>query len=672
MSRRPVKARPPSAPPTPLPLTPLAYQPQLATLVDSPPSGDDWLHEQKFDGYRIGIVVRGEQVRLWSRRAQDWTARMPGLVDAARQLGVSSAVLDGEAAALLPNGVTSFQALQRAFEGGAASNITYFAFDLLWLDGEDLRPLPLDERKARLHELLGRNKPTKILRYSDHVIGHGAEFLTNACQMGLEGIVSKRRDARYRTGRNMDWQKAKCGKRQELVIGGFTDPEGARVGVGSLLVGYYEGDELRWAGNVGTGSGWNEGYLRDLRRKLTKLETAASPFRPPVADPWLRRHAHWVEPKLVGEVAFAEWTDDGRVRHGSMKGIRDDKPARAVVRETAVPAGSDRSIAAPGPAAAPTAPRRRRAAAKAPGGDEATTTVAEIAISHPERVVYPALGATKLDIARYYDAVSAWMLPHIDARPLTLLRCERAIDPAAPDGKGGCTMMRHGRAWGPAALRRITIAETRKTGEYLVAETRAALVALAQMDVVEIHTWNGRAASPYQHDRIVIDLDPGPAVPWADVVAAARLVRSAFEAVELKSWVKTTGGEGLHVVVPIAPTPWAECLAFARAIATALVRHEGKRFTTALAKAGREKRILLDVLRNNRANTSAAAYSLRARPEATVSMPIAWAALTPRLNPNRFTIRTVPKLLQRDDDPWQDAWRARQRLPRSSAVEKSS
>lgn len=644
------------------PLTPLAYQPQLATLVERPPTGDEWLHEQKFDGYRIGIVVHGEQVRLWSRRGQDWTDRMPGVVNAARQLDVSSAVLDGEAAALLPNGVTSFQALQRAFEGGAATNITYFAFDLLSLDGADLRALPLEERKARLRQLLGRSPAAKVIHFSDHVLGNGAEFLTQACQMGLEGIVSKRRDARYRTGRNMDWQKAKCGKRQELVIGGFTDPEGARVGVGALLVGYYEGDELRWAGNVGTGAGWNEGYLRELRRKLNKLETDASPFRPPVSDPSLRKHAHWVRPTLVGEVSFAEWTDDGRVRHGSMKGIREDKPAHAVTRESAVAA------LVPAPRGTRTLGARR--AVEKPSDTAEPASIAGIAISHPERAIYPALGVTKLDIARYYDAVSSWMLRHIEGRPLTLLRCERAIDPSAT--KGGCTMMRHARAWGPAALRRITIAETRKTGEYLVAETRAAIVALAQMDVVEIHTWNSHASSPYQHDRVVIDLDPGPAVAWADVVASARLVRSLLEELKLESWVKTTGGKGLHIVIPIEPTPWAECLTFSRAIATALVRHDRKRFTTAVAKAGREGQILLDVLRNNRTNTSVAAYSLRARAEATVSMPIPWAALTPRLNPERFTIRTLPRLLQTEDDPWREAGQARQPLPRASRVAASS
>jgi bifunctional non-homologous end joining protein LigD len=291
--------------------------------------------------------------------------------------------------------------------------------------------------------------------------------------------------------------------------------------------------------------------------------------------------------------------------------------------------------------------------------ERARVPVAGISISHPGRVIYPDLGLTKLDVARYYDAVADRMLRHLVGRPLTLLRCGGAIDSAAD--KGGCVMLRHGKAWGPKAVRRVRIRELRKTGEYLVADTRTALVGLAQMGVVEIHTWNARAETPYEHDRVVVDLDPGPEVPWKDVAAAATLVRQLLADVRLKSWVKTTGGKGLHVVAPIEPTDVDACLAFARRIAAVLVRDDPARFTTANAKAGRERQILVDVLRNNRTNTSVAAYSLRARPGAPVSFPIAWDDLGPRLRPAAFTLARVQD--HREPDAWADYWTARQRLP---------
>jgi bifunctional non-homologous end joining protein LigD len=286
-----------------------------------------------------------------------------------------------------------------------------------------------------------------------------------------------------------------------------------------------------------------------------------------------------------------------------------------------------------------------------------------IRISHPDRVVYRDLGLTKLDVARYYEAVAPWMLPHVTGRPLTLLRCGTAIDPAAD--KGGCMMLRHGKAWGPGALRRVRIRELRKTGEYLVADTPQALVALAQMGIVEIHTWNAAAERPYLHDRVVVDLDPGPDVRWASVVAAAKLVRTALRSLRLESWVKTTGGKGLHVVAPVQPTDAAACLAFARAAAAALAAHDPALFTTSVPKAGRERKILLDVLRNNRTNTSVAAYSLRARAGATVSVPLDWKELTARLDPRRFDIRTALERLRRRGEAWDGYWSARQRLPAS-------
>jgi bifunctional non-homologous end joining protein LigD len=637
--------------PRPAPSQPVPpYQAQLALLVDTPPEGDEWLHEQKFDGYRMGLRIDGRTVELWSRRQQDWTAEFPAVIAAGAQLGVTSALLDGEVAAILPSGVTSFQALQNR---GAGVALTYFAFDLLHLDGADLRGQPLSERKERLRKLLAgggarrrrrSSGETGVIRYSDHVVGGGAAFFSSACRLGLEGIVSKLASARYRAGRNGDWRKAKCLRRQELVIGGFTDPEGSRDGIGSLLMGYYAAGRLQWAGKVGTGAGWNASYLRDLRGRLERLQAADSPFDPPIPDAGLRRKAHWVRPELVAEVAFAEWTDDGRVRHGSMQGLREDKAAIEVSRERAVPE----------PDAAPS----KRAAAPREAG---AAVIAGVQITHPSRLVFGDLGITKVDVARYYEAVAERMLPHVTGRPLTLLLCTETIDPTVE--KAGCQMMRHGKAWGPAALRRVRIAELHKTGEYLVADTLQALVSLAQMGVVEIHTWNAGFAHPYQHDRIVFDLDPGPQVAWKEVVGAAKLIRRTLAGAGLLSWVKTTGGKGLHVVVPIEPAPAAACLAFARTTSETLVAHDPALFTTALPKKGREAKIFIDALRNNRTNTAVAAFSLRARAGAPVSFPLAWTQLTPRLDPAAFDLRAVAAGSARRHDPWHDYWTTRQRLP---------
>jgi bifunctional non-homologous end joining protein LigD len=623
------------------------YEAQLALLVEAPPDGDEWVHEQKFDGYRIGLRIEGASVQLWSRRGQEWTADFPAVAAAGTNLSARQALLDGEVAVVLPSGVTSFQALQNRTP---ATPVTYFAFDLLYLDGDDLRDQPLIERKKRLRRLIGRNM-TGVIRYSDSVIGGGREFFATACDVGLEGIVSKRRDARYRGGRNADWQKTKCLHRQELVIGGFTDPEGSREGVGALLVGHYVDGHLAWAGKVGTGPGWTGAYLRSLRRRLDAIEIAKSPFDPPVADAWLRRNAHWVSPKLVAEVAFVEWTDDGRVRHPSMQGLRDDKDAKAVVRE--------RPTAAPRQPSAPHA--RKRGSTTRLAKREDKDLVGGIRITHPDRVIYADLGVTKLDVARYYDAAAEWMLPHLAGRPLTLLRCGGAVDPSAE--KGGCVMLRHAKAWGPSAIRRVRIKELRKTGEYLVADTREAIIALAQMGVVEIHTWNAIAEEPYLHDRVVLDLDPGPEVEWKDVVEAAALIRRTLAGVGLQSWLKTTGGKGLHVVAPVERVSGDTCLAFARTTATALVEHDRKLFTTDVPKKGRERKILIDALRNNRTNTSVAAYSLRARAGAPISFPIDWTDLTPRLDPARFNIRTVPEHLRRGGAAWDGYFMVRQRLP---------
>jgi bifunctional non-homologous end joining protein LigD len=622
------------------------YRAQLAHLVDEAPEGAAWVHEIKYDGYRIGCAIEDGAVTLWSRNGKDWTSQFPEVAEAARRLNVRSALLDGEVAAVLPDGRTSFQALQNAF-GAGSRELLYFVFDLLHLDGEDLAERPLLERKAALARLVGEG--AGIIRYAQHFEGSGGDIRREACRLGLEGIVSKRIDRPYRAGRNTTWVKAKCVLRQELVVGGFTDPEGAaRDAIGALLVGYPEGGALRFAGKVGTG--WTNASARALRERLAPLSQKESPFAPRPAG-WLGRNAHWVRPELVCEVAFTEWTQDGKIRHPSFQGLREDKRPEDVVRER--PGASPTATST----ATPTTSRSRRTAPAHPAdADE----IAGVRISSPDRVMYPDLGVTKRDVARYYEAVADAIVPHLAGRPLTLLHC--------PEGLGGeCRYMKHSKVWAPDAVRRVRIREKTKTGEYLVIDDARALLSIVQMDVLELHTWNSTTDRLEEPDRIVLDLDPGPAVGWPEVVRAARLVRDALEALGLAAFVKTTGGAGLHVVTPLVPKrPWTECLAFARGVATALARHDPDRLTIAFAKSGRERKILLDYLRNNRTNTSVAAFSTRARPGAPVSVPLAWDELSARSRPERHTIRTVPRRLARlGADPWAGYDRARRPLGRN-------
>jgi bifunctional non-homologous end joining protein LigD len=613
------------------------YVPQLATLVKEAPEGDQWLHEIKYDGYRIGCRIRRGRVALYSRNGKDWTSAFPEIAAAAQALSGEDVLLDGEVAVVLPDGRTSFQALQNTFNperATARASLVYFAFDLLRLDDDRIRALPLEHRKARLRQLLGRAAQNDPIRFSDHVQGSGETFFKNACRLGLEGIISKRRDQPYRPGRNDGWLKTKCVLRQEFVIGGFTDPEGARIGIGALLIGYYDNRQrLIFSGKVGTG--FTQTSAVDLRRRLERLEQPGWPFveRPPGP---LGRNAHWVRPRLVCEVEFTEWTSDGKIRHPSFQGIREDKRPQEIRREEAA-----------------------SAALPASRSGKSRPTLQGVAISHPDRVLYPELGLTKLDIARYYDAIAMWIVPHVRGRPLTLVRC--------PDGvSGDCFYMKHSKVWAPAPLRRVHIQEKTKIGEYLIADDAAGVIGLVQMGVLEIHTWNSDFARLERPNRLVFDLDPGERVEWLQVVGAARAVRESLHALGLVSFVKTTGGAGLHVVVPLIPhASWSACLSFSRAFAEALERSNPAQYTTEFAKAGRADKILIDYLRNNRTNTSVAAYSTRARAGAAVSVPLTWKELSPSLNAAAFTVVTIPKrLATRRADSWADYWTTKQKLTR--------
>jgi len=573
---------------------PSRFEPQLASLVKIAPDSDDWLHEIKFDGYRIGARVDHGEVTLLTRAGNDWTTSFPEVRDAVAALPVKQAFFDGEVAAVLPDGRTSFQALQRWFSGGKAE-LVYFVFDLLHLNGEDLSQRPLEQRKERLAALLRPLPPTSLVRYSAHVIGGGRRFFGVASERGLEGIISKRRDRPYEPGRRGGWVKSKCLQRQELVIGGFTDPAGARSGIGALLLGVYDdAGALRFAGKTGTG--FTQRSADQLRTRLDTLARKTAPFADPPKEA-RRWGAHWVEPTLVAEVTFSEWTDDGRLRQSSFQGIREDKPAREVVRERPDAATPE------SPEEPKTPPRRTRGVVPAttpkvttPKG---TIAIAGVRLTHPERVLYPESGLTKLDLARFYEDIGEWLLPHIVGRPLSLVRC--------PTGLGSCFYVKHATTADAKVLRRIPIREKDETREYVVAEGMPGVMALVQMSILEIHTWNSCADDLERPDRVIIDLDPGPEVTWPAVLEAAKLVRIAFETLGLASFVKTTGGKGLHVVVPFVPDhDWETCLDFARGVSDFIVRQHPTSYTTAMPKKGREKKILLDYYRNHRGSTAIA------------------------------------------------------------------
>jgi len=606
---------------------------QLATLVDEAPKGDQWLHEMKFDGYRIAAEVsRAGSVRLMSRNGKDWTAQFPSVGRDVERLGLTSAILDGEVAVVLPDGTTSFQALQNEMNGGGRGELVYFVFDLLQLAGHDLTGATLEDRKDALARVLsGGGRAAGAVRLSDHVSGEGEAFFANACRLGLEGIISKRRDSRYESGRSKSWLKVKCLERQEFVIGGYSDPEGSRIGIGALLLGVHDpGGGLVFAGKVGTG--FTSKMLKDLQGRLSPLARPSSPFGR-ARIPGVTR-AHWVEPKLVAEVAFTEWTSDGRLRHPSFQGLREDKKASDVVRE--------------GEALA-------RKSGRGGGGKE--TTIGGVRVTNPDRVIFAARGETKANLAEYYARMEDRILPHVVDRPLTLVRC--------PEGASKpCFYMKHSGVWAPPALRRVQIQEKTKIGEYLVIDDIAGVIALAQMGVLEIHTWNSTSKHLERPDRVVFDLDPDPSVAWSAVVDAAHLIKARLERLDFASFVKTTGGKGLHVVVPLRPgATWEDAFEFSRGVSEEIERADSRHFTTVMPKAARKGKILIDYLRNNRGNTSVAAFSTRAKPEAPVSAPISWAELTTDLRPDQFTLANIEARLARQrKDPWADYAQVKQRI----------
>ncbi len=624
---------------------------QLATPALAAPEGEAWLHEIKLDGYRIVARIDGGRVRLLSRNGKDWTAKFGGFDERLARLA-GQAIVDGEMTLVRRDGTTDFQSLVAAAHDGHPERLTYFAFDLLHLDGHDLRAVPLIERKQLLEGLIGRlGEPT--IRISDHIRGQGPEFYEQACRSGLEGIVSKLATAPYRAARNRDWLKVKCSSREEFVIGGFTDPKGSAKGLGALLLGQYDGEgRLAFCGRVGTG--FSDRLRLELARRLAGEERATPPFEANL-EPLDRRGVHWVKPRLVAEVRFWERTEDGILRHPSFMGLREDKappearPEQPIAPPPAIAAkkATAKEKPSPPPAKQPSSRPARKGGAIEVGG---------VRLTSPDKILYPEQNVTKQAVAEYYLAVADWIMPHLAGRPLSLVRC--------PEGRHKeCFFQKHA-ATGLEGFGRIEIVERSATREYFYLKRAADLVALAQMGALELHTWNARADRIDQPDMFVIDLDPDPTVSWDFVREVARRVRDRLAGLGLVSFLKTTGGKGLHVVAPLARRQgWDEVYEFTRALAQDLVREDPQRLTANMSKAKRGGKVYVDYVRNARGATSIAPYSTRRHAGATVAVALGWEELERLERPDIYTIKNLPRRLAGlKADPWGDYLMTRQSI----------
>ncbi len=630
----PSRASIPGATAVPLPAL---IEPELATLVDRAPEGPDFIHEIKLDGYRLLVRRHQSTVQIFSRNGLDWTERLPQLVASVQALPAESLWMDGELVALNPQGVSDFQLLQNSLKGRDEQNLVYFAFDLPYANGQDLRGCSLLERKSALRALLpSTGRDSSQIIYSDHVVGKGPELFAKACESKLEGIISKRALSSYRSGRSRDWLKVKCIKRQEFAIVGFTAPEGGRSHLGALLLAVRKGSEWVYSGKVGTG--FNAASLKDISLRLKPLAVKKSSIKHGLTRAALKG-VTWVKPSLVAEVSFVGITTDGRLRHPTFVGLREDKRADEVELELSTPTPTPIQTLTP-----PPPPRT------------------PYPITHPDKVLYPEPGITKRELLDYYALVAERMLPHIARRPLTLVRC--------PNGQGrACFFQKHLGAGGPEGLQEVSAKDGNEPYPFL--ESPEGIFGLVQLGALEIHTWGSRVDNLERPDLLVFDLDPDETVDFAMVINAAKELRALFLTADLQSFVKTTGGKGLHVCVPVEPSlDWDEAKAFSSEIAHALSAQYPDRFVATQSKAKRRGKIFIDYLRNGRGATFVAPYSTRARVDAPIATPVEWDELTPNFRPERFTLRTMKKRVEEHPCPFAGMLALRQTLPRVDTRER--
>jgi bifunctional non-homologous end joining protein LigD len=624
---------------------------QLATLVDAPPEGSQWVHEIKFDGYRLLAFLANGDVRLLTRNGNDWTPKFPAISASVAKLKAKTAVVDMEAVVLDSAGKSNFQAMQGALgDGGNPQSIQAYVFDLLYLDGKDVTGEPLTSRKEALEGLLKKSKVSKSLHYSDHVAGHGADMLAKSCAMGLEGVVSKLADSPYRPGRQKTWLKSKCIKRQEFVIIGYTDARTGTRAIGALHLGYNEHGKLKYAGKVGTGFGMK--YALDLYGRLTKLRTDTPPVQNLPRN--IVKAAHWVKPSLLCEVSFTEWTADGHIRHPSFQGLREDKKPQEVVKEKPVRIKSTDSLKQKTASLKPSG-SLKESDSQTPQSDR--IEVLGVSVSHPDRVIFKNTTITKGGLAKYFAAVAPWILKDIADHPITLLRC--------PEGMAGdCFYQRNpGTGLGPD-VKPFRWRHKGKSYEYLYIEDEKGLIELIQMGAIEIHPWGARVSRIDYPDRLIFDLDPDEGVPFEAVKLAARDLRRRLDAKGLESFLKCTGGKGLHVTVPLAAKDnWETVKAFCAALAHQMAEEVPTAYVATMTKAKRTGKIFVDFFRNDYTATAIADYGVRARPGGPVALPIEWSELGRLKAANQFTIGDVLERLKKKR-PNTDRYTKRQKLPK--------
>ena len=606
-------------------ILPPFVEPSLATLADKAPAGPKWVHEIKHDGYRLQARIDGKKIKLLTRKSLDWTERFDRIAKALGELHLGSALIDGEAIVEDQSGFSSFSNLQIALKENRQDKMRYYAFDLLYLDGYDLTQVPLIERKALLQAALSGAPANSPIRYSEHLEIDGPTMLEHSCRLGLEGIISKRKDSPYRSGRGEAWLKSKCRESQEFAILGYVPSTAASKSVGSLALGYYDNGKIQYAGRVGTG--WSAAVAAALWKDLDKIRAKKPAFSKPLPA-GAEKDVVWVEPRLVCEIEFSDWTHDDVIRQASFKGLRDDKPPTEIVRES----------------------RGKRAA-----GTPSKSAPARL--THPERILWPEEGITKQGLADFYTDIADWILPHIAGRVLSLVR--------APSGTGEKFFFaKHAWAGLTDAVKRVDVGE--KEPMLTIGDLQG-LLNLVQAGVVEIHPWGSRYEKLEQPDRLIFDLDPGEGVRWGDMIDAARETRDFLGELKLQSFVKTTGGKGLHVVVPVEPTmEWELAKAFTQSVAETLAKKRPDRYVAIMSKRLRRGRIFIDYLRNGRGATAVGAYSTRALPRASVSTPLAWDELSENMRSDHFTLSNIRARLQHlKDDPWPGFFKIRQRIPKT-------